>query len=123
MHDLDTELEVNGNLANNMATQLWMEALAEKATHTNVSIQTLRCYMNLLAASAPGISYLSTTNDTGLATGLTCMTGTTRNNFERYDDLVVPLAIAIDAITKLTSMSFIPTLKQVGMELYLLWTL
>ena len=30
MHGLDNELEVKDVLANKMATQLWMEALAEK---------------------------------------------------------------------------------------------
>ena len=69
-------------MANKMATQLWMEVLAEKDTPD--SIQTLTCYMNLLAGSAPGFSYSIATDDTGLATGLAWMTGTMRDNFESY---------------------------------------
>jgi hypothetical protein len=86
VHGLDDELKVNNDMANKMATQLWMEELAEKDTPD--SIQTLTCYMNLLAGSAPGFSHSIATDDTGLATGLAWMTGTMRDNFERYNTTI-----------------------------------
>jgi hypothetical protein len=86
VHGLDNELEVNDDLSNKMATQLSTEALAEKVTPDNGSIQTLRCYINLLATRAPGFSYSIATDNAGLATGLTWMTetGTMKDNLERY---------------------------------------
>jgi len=83
VHGLDDEMQVNDDIANKMASQLWMEALAEKNEPDGGTIQTLTCYMNLLAASAPGFSYSISTDDSGIATGLAWMTGTTRDNFER----------------------------------------
>jgi hypothetical protein len=74
---------VNDDITNKMATQLWMEALTEKNGPDGGTIQTLPGYMNLLAASAPGFSYLIATDDSGLATGLAWMTGTMRDNVER----------------------------------------
>ena len=85
VHGLDNELEVNDNLATEMATQLRMEALTETAAPDTGSIQTLRYYMNLLAASAPVFLYSIANDDAGLTNGISWTTGTMRYNFETYD--------------------------------------
>ena len=84
LHGLDDEIDVNDDLAQKLATSLWLDALSENDHDQNGSVQTLTAYMDLLASSAPGFSYSISMDDEGKATGLAWMTGTTRDNFERY---------------------------------------
>ena len=84
IHGIDDEVEIDDDLAHKLCTDLWLEALADHGHDENGSVHTLTSYMNLLAASAPGFSYSIAMDDEGKATGIAWMTGTMRDNFERY---------------------------------------
>jgi hypothetical protein len=84
VHGIDDELEIDDDLAHKLCTDLWLEALADHGPDENGSVHTLTSYMNLLSASAPGFCYSIAMDDEGKATGIAWMTGTMRDNFERY---------------------------------------
>jgi hypothetical protein len=84
VHGLDDEVEVDDDLAHQLASDLWIQALREDSTTGEPSVQTVTSYMNLLACSAPGFTFAIAHDDSDKATGLAWMTGTMRDNYERY---------------------------------------
>ena len=84
VHGFDDELDVNDDLAQKLCTSLWLEPLSENEQNDEGSVHTLTSYMNLLASSASVFLYYNAMDDDKKATGLTWMTDTTRDNFERY---------------------------------------
>ena len=85
LNGLDDEIDVNDDLAQKLATSLWLNSLSENDQNKEGSVQTLAAYINLLASSVAGFSYSMSMDDEGKATGLAWMTGTMRDNFERYE--------------------------------------
>ena len=85
VHGFDDELDIDASLAHILCTNLWLEAFTDNRNTGDGSAYTLHRYLNLLAASAAGFLYYIAMDEEGKVPEIAWMTGTTIDNFERYN--------------------------------------
>ena len=89
----DNEIEVDDDLAHELAKELWLEVLAnhtgdsdalENNELDNVALVSFKEYLQLIAASCKGFVFSFAVDDHGVANGVVWQTATMRSNFERF---------------------------------------